>query len=582
MARTYPTDVLIALDQLAATADEALRPYLDTAALRSAADVALGGLSQWPWSPLFDQPAVLLHRPIGTVRIEAGDDTGVLRGLIFALLSGNEVVLPPSWSWVTGVLDKAAVPLPAIHVDDRDAQPVSVPAHAGTPEQVLALDARSAWVTGLSERELLADTTLIRARAADHEHADERLAARVRFIVHQARRSPVYAGLPDAMTQLADLPVLEKETLAKASFPNSTDLLPSGAPRTGEVLRSGGSSGTPRYVVYSRDDWDNMVREAVHMFYELGVEPGDRIINTLFGGSMYGGLLTSSCELSRMPIENYVLAQGVQAQDLINLVDPGVGANTLLAQPALIMPLLRKALAEGLKPGLRKVLYGGTPMAASDKAWLRDEVGVERLASILAANDGAQIGFQCSHLTGTTHHIADDFNLVEIIDDAGTPLPLGEYGDIAITTLTKWDGPLVRYRIGDFGRLLAQDCACGLPGPVLEFAGRSDGLVKIMGRRFTVTALHEALEPFGVSIPQIVITSTGETERLIVRVEAGRALSGTDIQAHLRAHFAPFAEHSDFAAGLDVFSFAVETYGDGELDRDPVSGKVRPILDQRI
>jgi hypothetical protein len=46
-----------------------LRPYLDREALRSAADIALGGLSQWPWSPLFDQPAVLLLCPIGTVRV---------------------------------------------------------------------------------------------------------------------------------------------------------------------------------------------------------------------------------------------------------------------------------------------------------------------------------------------------------------------------------------------------------------------------------------------------------------------------------------------------------------------------------
>ncbi|HEY2701721.1 MAG TPA: hypothetical protein VGJ45_40120 [Pseudonocardiaceae bacterium] len=578
MARTYPTDVLIALDHLAATADESLRPYLDPAALRGAADVALGGLSQWPWSPLFDRPAVLLLRPIGTVRIEGADDVALLRGLIFALLTGNEVVLPDSWSRAARTLDAAGVPLPAIHFDDRDALTVPVPPGPAS----LLLDARSAWVAGLSERELLADTTLIRVRAADTAEAAGRLAARVRFIVRQARRSPVYAGLPGTTTDLADLPVLEKETLAAASFPNSTDLLPSGTPRTGEVLRSGGSSGTPRYVVYSRDDWDNMVREAVHMFYELGVEPGDRVINTLFGGGMYGGLLTSACELSRMPIENYVLAQGVRAEDLINLVDPAIGANTLLAQPALIMPLLRKALADGLKPGLRTVLYGGTPMAASDKAWLRAEVGVERLASILAANDGAQIGFQCAHLTGTAHHVVDDFNLVEIIDDAGTPLPLGEYGDIAITTLTKWDGPLVRYRIGDFGRLLAHDCPCGLPGPVLEFAGRSDGLVKIMGRRFTVTALHEALEPFGVSIAQVVITSTGRTEKLTVRAEAGHELSPADIDAHLRANFAPFAERTDFDAGLDVFGFAVETYADGDLDRDPVSGKVRTVLDQRI
>jgi phenylacetate-CoA ligase len=79
-----------------------------------------------------------------------------------------------------------------------------------------------------------------------------------------------------------------------------------------------------------------------------------------------------------------------------------------------------------------------------------------------------------------------------------------------------------------------------------------------------------------------VITSTGAAERIVVRVEAGRDLVPADIEAHLRSTFAPFAERTDFDAGLDVFGFTVETYRDGGLERDPVSGKVRPVLDQRI
>ncbi|MCX5585594.1 hypothetical protein [Streptomyces erythrochromogenes] len=102
---------------------------------------------------------------------------------------------------------------------------------------------------------------------------------------------PYYRELPDVSADgdLTRLPVLEKAAPEAHSLPASRDLS-SGDPATGEVLRSGATGGEPRHIVYSRTDWENMVREAVPMLYALGLEPGDRIVNTLFGGGMHGGL----------------------------------------------------------------------------------------------------------------------------------------------------------------------------------------------------------------------------------------------------------------------------------------------------
>jgi len=69
---------------------------------------------------------------------------------------------------------------------------------------------------------------------------------------------------------------------------------------------------------------------------------------------------------------------------------------------------------------------------------------------------------------------------VEIIDGKGRRVPDGEEGDIAITSLTNYAMPLIRYRIGDRG-ILAPRHSAGRPpyGQVLEaVSGRSGDMFR--------------------------------------------------------------------------------------------------------
>lgn len=62
------------------------------------------------------------------------------------------------------------------------------------------------------------------------------------------------------------------------------------------------------------------------------------------------------------------------------------------------------------------------------------------------------------------HHLRHADLLVEIIDpQSGQRLPDGEWGEIVISTLNREAMPLLRYRTGDFSRLLAAPCGCGSP-----------------------------------------------------------------------------------------------------------------------
>ncbi|MCS0600539.1 phenylacetate--CoA ligase family protein [Streptomyces sp. LP11] len=602
--RHYPTDLLLAVEHVERTVARGelgsleaelsragitapLRRF-DSEQLYEGLERLLEGVSQYPWQPLTDSNDVLETGPVGTVVLDDESAEATLRGLLLAWALGNQVTVrsarPALWAAVMDGLRQAGVPLPAGRVVEPEADvpgvPVRVPALA--LDALLSLDCTAPWVHRLLRRRHRPGLSLARARSEDTEGYEGRMAARIRYLLARARRTPHYAALPDVThpVGITALPVLDKAILEAHSLPTSRAMC-SDSMATGEVLRSGATSGSPRFIPYARGDWDNMVREAVPVWYDLGVQPGDRIINTLFGGSMYGGLTTSFSEFSRMPVECYTTGQFVTVDDLLMLSE-SFGANVILGMPALILPLLRDAKRRDPAFRIDKVVYGGTPMTETDKDWLHRELGVRVVSSVLAANDGAQLGHQCARLGGTLHHVNDDYNLIEVVDEDGRPLPDGTVGELLVTCLQKFEGPLVRYRIGDMGRILHHACPCGVHGKVLEYLGRSDGLIRFKGETVLYSDVLDVLAAFQVSQLQIEVHTEGSKEILTVRTEAPQLSRTERVRELLMATFPVLGDYQDFDAGIDLYELRVECFAEGELPRNAVSGKVKPVIDGRL
>ena len=66
----------------------------------------------------------------------------------------------------------------------------------------------------------------------------------------------------------------------------------------------------------------------------------------------------------------------------------------------------------------------------------------------------------------------------EIIDETGNVLPEGEYGELVLTTIGADAMPLIRYRTGDFTRILPP-CKCGGITKRLDTVSRREGTVSI-------------------------------------------------------------------------------------------------------
>lgn len=133
---------------------------------------------------------------------------------------------------------------------------------------------------------------------------------------------------------------------------------------------------------------------------------------------------------------------------------------------------------------------------------------------------------ECSH---GRMHISVDTCVVEVVDEQDQPVPIGESGQLLCTGLLNDAQPLIRYRLGDCGRLSAERCPCGSPFPVLAaLEGRSgNALVLPDGRRLSVLATGRLLAGVGgVTEWQIVQQAL---DRFQLRVVTNVGLSPADM-----------------------------------------------------
>jgi phenylacetate-CoA ligase len=115
-----------------------------------------------------------------------------------------------------------------------------------------------------------------------------------------------------------------------------------------------------------------------------------------------------------------------------------------------------------------------------------------RVISTYGCSETGTVGYECP--AGSLHIFAEHVE-VEILRD-GKPVEPGEPGDIILTCTTNRAMPLIRYRVGDRGRISPEPCRCGRPHPVIAgIEGRiGDVLLTAAGGRVHGTALGDLLK----------------------------------------------------------------------------------------
>ncbi len=407
--------------------------------------------------------------------------------------------------------------------------------------------------------------------------------SRLRLLLAIAKGSPFYRERlqkleVNGVADLPKVPTLTREQMEAGLPPHGNSLFSGHWQPGGYVSRSGGSTGEPKFSVYDGHDWEQMIGSAVDVFKAAGLKAGDRLANCMLAGDLYGSFVSFDHINARIGVQTFAFAEKLDA-DLFLKIWRTFKLNVIQAIPAVMFPLLREVKAKAPEFMLEKVIFAGSPLQPSDKKWMIESLGVKRITSIIGANDGGQIGYQCEMQSGAFHHTVDDFNYLETLDENGRPCEPGQPGKLVLTSLMKYAYPLIRYEVGDMARIDQGQCPCGRPGRVFEYLGRSDDTLCVGVMNLRYRDFQAALEQEPISALQILAENPHGLDDLVVRVESGELGGAEDrLKEHVLTNVAKVRDNLESGA---IRSIRVEVHPLGSLPRNPRSGKIKNLIDTR-
>ena len=356
---------------------------------------------------------------------------------------------------------------------------------------------RSRW----ARAELALGARVERDASAAASVASERLRA---ILVHAGRTVPYYARLfaergfdPASVRDPGDLrrlPILERDHLRRSwsevqssAVPDALAIFTSTSGTTGGGLRV---RATPE--AYART-WAQQVRQ----WRWAGIRPGSWRI-TLFGAEV----IARRTDSARLWVYNFPERQILlSAYHLApRFADAYRGRLERRPLPVEGFPSVLRDLAHVIgparpgRPRAEAVFTTGEALTPEARAAIREAFGAPVFDHY---GQDEKVGFVLQCAAGTYHQIVE-YGVLEVVDDAGQPLPPGAEGHLVWTGLVNPAMPLVRYRIGDQGAVApdGEGCACGVRYPAVapSLTRTGDSLRLAGGHRVSPRLLNQLLK----------------------------------------------------------------------------------------
>jgi phenylacetate-CoA ligase len=201
--------------------------------------------------------------------------------------------------------------------------------------------------------------------------------------------------------------------------------------------------------------------------------------------------------------------------------------------PQYLLWLAERAASRQLRlPSLKAIgPYGGlaSPQMAQRirdgfRADFRNLYGTSELGPVAAA---------CSN--SPAMHVFESHFIIEVFR-GNEPAGPGEIGQLVVTDLTNLTMPLIRYRVGDVGRLIAEPCDCGRRSIRLEVLGRISEVLNTPNGPLVPSVVADAiLEDRGVANFRLEEFASGRFELSIVPSLDGPAPRPDDMRDRLAA-----------------------------------------------
>lgn len=275
-----------------------------------------------------------------------------------------------------------------------------------------------------------------------------------RLLKREKQRGGFYGKLPERIESLSELSLLPFTTETDLNQNgNRMVLLSQSLIDRVRTEATSGTTGEAKRIYYSEADNERTISFFAAGLSEL-VYPGEKtmICMPFSGHHGLGELIAEAVErLGAKPIAAGIGKSYAELLRILKEEQP----ETFVGMPVPLLSLLRLCPESSLKRAL--VSADACPKTVMEQIEMHLDT---RLYPHYGSRElGLGGAVTCPAFEGM--HLRENDIIPEIIDKEGRILPKGEWGELVITTIQADAMPLIRYRTGDYTRLMPEDCPCG-------------------------------------------------------------------------------------------------------------------------
>jgi phenylacetate-CoA ligase len=343
------------------------------------------------------------------------------------------------------------------------------------------------------------------SRPADIREAQERFfREHLDYILNNSpyyRRTLSGLNLREAkLENLKDFPFTDKSAFEKYN----DELLAVPMAKIRDIVLSSGTTGKPTRIMYTENDLKRLAYNEEISFAGCGLTSEDVVLLT--------------CTMDRCFVAGLAYFLGVRAlgaaairnglssfeshMEIIQTMKP----TAIVGVPSFLHKLgmfLQSKDVDPQKTHVTKLICIGEPIRDKEMSLLKmgqylEEMWGAKVYSTYASSETITTFCECTAQKGG--HLHPELAIVEIVNDKGEVLPVGEVGEVVITTLSVEGMPLLRFRTGDVSFLIDEPCECGRYSPRLgPILGRKKQMIKYRGTTLYPPAIYSVLD----EIPEV-------------------------------------------------------------------------------
>lgn len=342
----------------------------------------------------------------------------------------------------------------------------------------------------------------------------------------------------------------------------------------GYIFSSGGTTGEPKYVHFSREEFDYVTDMLAKNFSLQGIKKGMTVANLFVAGNLWSSFMAVEKALEKIGAVQLPIG-GLCSKENISQYLKKFKPQAVMGIPSLLVMTAEymEALGESLE--IENVFYAGEGLSEIRREYLGKVWNTKYFGSAgYASVDAGVIGFQCSSCGPGEHHLFEDLIDMKIVD-----------GEAVVTSLYRTTLPIKNYQTGDRVEWI-KECSSGIPGKRFKLLGRIDNIIQIWSCRLQLSDIEKSLQfvnpdilTFQVKIKEEIFeTGVGE----ILEIYFEKPVTLVDLQRLRQVIFENSRDVKDTIA-FDEFEknvriIPVEPIS---INRNPRTGKISLVVDTR-